>query len=141
MSNNITINGVSFDLRNPVNKRWYSKHKTYLLKNPNYFVSIIDDINNKRKVQYTAKYYACVKFILATTNIKIKKINNYRYYVEHLNEDFTDLFWIDEPTDFPQRQYKWRKRYEKYGKTGKLIEKFGKYYLYRLNKPFTICWM
>jgi len=88
-----TIDDVQFNLSNPIDKYWYSKHKNMIMKNNiDMIKTVLDDVKNKKKVQYTPKYYACAKFIQQTTSFTFKKVNNKLYYVVTTNDDFIDAF-------------------------------------------------
>jgi len=86
------IDNIAFDLSNPINKYWYSKFKKDLMKNRVYYIKkVLEDAKNKRKVEYTPKYYACVKFIKHTTNLRFTKHHIIQYYIGTIAEDFYDV--------------------------------------------------
>ena len=72
------VDGIVFDLSNPISKFWFSKHKKQLTKNNlEYIKDVLEDARNKKQIKYSPKYFACAKFIKNTTNLKYKKINIY----------------------------------------------------------------
>lgn len=73
------IDGIYFNLSNPILKYWYSRCKKDM--GSNFLKSVIDDAINKREKQYTPKYYAYAKFIKHCTNLRFNKIQKYNYFV------------------------------------------------------------
>jgi hypothetical protein len=95
------IDGIEFDLSRPINKFWYSKFKKLMLKNEiEYIQRILEDTRDKNKIKYSPFYYACVKFIKYTTNIKFKKQQNNLYWITTFNDDFMDTFIVDCKNNF-----------------------------------------
>jgi hypothetical protein len=94
------IDEIEFDLSKPINKYWYSKFKKAILKNQiDYIKSVLSDAKNKNKIKYSQKYYACVKFIKSTTNLKFIKEENNSYYVLTFNDDFMDTYTVEHKTN------------------------------------------
>lgn len=92
------------NLNNPINKFWYKKYKKAISKNNvivlEYLKSTLNDSINKKNIEYTPKYYACAKFIRATTIYKFKKTQIYIYYIDTFNDDFLDKFIVKNYSEF-----------------------------------------
>ena len=94
------IDKIKFHLSNPINKYWYAKYKKRLLKGyTQYFTQILSDAKNKRKITYSSRYYACAKFIKATTHLRYKKEQKHIYWVRTYNDDLIDTYTVSNESE------------------------------------------
>jgi hypothetical protein len=140
-----TIDGIEFNLSNPINKHWYSKCKKSLIKNDPLLTSVINDAKNKNKIKYTPRYYAYAKFIKATTNLRYKKIQDNIYYIAVFNDDFLDCFQVNNKKDLVcNNKLQWQRRFDGSLSGGKQIGKCKNgccIYHYKIRRSFYIQWI
>jgi hypothetical protein len=94
------VDDVEFHLSNTINAHWYSKFKKQLRKHHlSKIKQIIADAKQKKKQSYSARYYACAKFVKATTHLRYKKEQRFVYWVRTMDGDLIDTYTVANKSD------------------------------------------
>ena len=140
-----TVENTIFTISNPMNKYWYSKYKKDLCKDKTEFIkTLLNDAYDKKTVKYTPRYYACAKFIRATTNLNFVKKNILVFYINTTSGYFDDVYIVNGPNDFKcSKVNKLIMENNKFVNNGKIIGKCeNSCCTYRRKiETFTIRWL